>query len=170
MRSNKNFLIAALLVVIVAMSVGYAALAQQLTINGTSKVSASWDVSITGITAKSLTGASVANGYPTFTSTDATFDVSLDYPGASASFDIVVANNGTIDATLDNISGLIEANSDEPVYLTYAVTGISEGERLDAGETTTATVTVTWSADETAVPETAVTKTATIHLNYVQAD
>ena len=52
MKDRKNILIVALLIAIVAMSVGYAALAQQLTINGTANISASCDVKIKEITEK----------------------------------------------------------------------------------------------------------------------
>ena len=48
-KEKKNILIGALLVAIIAMAVGYAALAQQLTINGTAQVSSTWDVKFTSI-------------------------------------------------------------------------------------------------------------------------
>ncbi len=170
MKDRKNILIVALLIAIVAMSVGYAALAQQLTINGTANISASWDVKIKEITPKVLTGASVKEGSPTFNNTSASFDVDLEYPGASATFDVTVENAGTINATLDSISGLDAANSDTPTYITYSVSGVTEGDALRSGDTTTATVTVTWDPSQESVPETSVSKTATINLNYVQAE
>lgn len=170
MKDRKNIFIIALIAIVVVMSVGYAALAQQLTINGTANITASWDVRITGITSKNLVGATVSNGYPTYSVTDASFDVSLAYPGASATFDITVQNNGTIDAILDSITGVTEANTNDPVYISYTVSGITDGDRLNAGSAAqTLTVTVTWNAAETSVPAGTVTKAATIHLNYVQA-
>lgn len=41
---HKNALIGALLAVVFVMAVGYAAFAQQLTINGTAEISSSWDI------------------------------------------------------------------------------------------------------------------------------
>ena len=41
---NKNILIGTLLAVVFVMAVGYAAFAQQLTINGTATINSSWDV------------------------------------------------------------------------------------------------------------------------------
>ena len=49
-NKKKNFVIIALFVAIVAMGVGYAALTQVLTINGTASVGdAKWQVEITDI-------------------------------------------------------------------------------------------------------------------------
>lgn len=170
MRNKKNILIIALVAVLVTMSIAYAALAQQLSIRGTANISASWDVKITSITTGQLTGATVEEGYPTHTVTDASFNVALAYPGASATFNITVENNGTIDAVLDSITGVEEANSDNPTYIGYKVNEISTGDRLNAGAgPKTFTVTVTWDGAETTVPKDTVTKTATIHLNYVQS-
>jgi hypothetical protein len=170
MRDKKNLFIILLFALVVVMGVGYAALSQQLAINGTANISASWDVKITNITTKSLVGAIVEAGYPTHSVTDASFDVNLEYPSASATFDITVENTGTIDAVLDSITGVTEANANIPLYISYATTGISEGSSLNAGAgPQTLTVTVTWDAAETTVPAGIITKAATIHLNYVQA-
>ena len=46
---HKNALIGALLAVVFVMAVGYAAFAQQLTINGSASISSSWDVHIKDI-------------------------------------------------------------------------------------------------------------------------
>ena len=169
MKEKKNVLMIALLVAVVAMSVGYAALAQTLTINGTANISADWDVVITGIETVSTTGATLVDE-PTFDETSATFEVNLAYPGATATFDVTVENKGTIDAILDSITGVDTANALDPKYITYEVTGVAANDELDSGKTATATVTVTWAASEETVPEDTVSKTATITLNYVQAN
>lgn len=165
---SKNIIIGALLVAIVAMSVGYAALAQQLTINGTANIKGSWGVEFTKIDEGTLTGATTV-GVPSFTATSATFEVDLAYPGATATYDITIENKGNIDATLDSISGVDAANSNAPTEIQYTITGVAKNDTLAAGATTTAHVTVTWvSSDEgDTIPE-ETTKTATITLNYVQ--
>lgn len=170
MKNKKNIIIIVLVAVLITMSIAYAILSQQLIIRGTANISASWDVGISSITNKELVGATIEEGYPTYSVTDASFSVALEYPGASATFDVVVENNGTIDAVLDSITGVDDANNSEPKYINYAVTGISKGDRLNAGAgPTTVTVTVSWDSNETTVPEGTVTKTATINLNYIQA-
>lgn len=168
MEKKKNFVIGTLLVAIVLMSVGYAALAQVLTINGTANIDASWDVEITGITEGTLKGATTKT--ITSNATSATFNVDLAYPGATASYEVAIENKGSIDAVLESISGVDTANTALPTEVQYSVTGVKEGDELASGATTKAIVTVTWvaSADNSDTVPTQTSKTATINLNYVQ--
>lgn len=170
MKEKKNVLIIALLVAIIAMAVGYAALGETLTITGTGNINVEWDVQIESITAGTLTGATVTSAEKTGNTT-ASFDVDLAYPGASATFEVVAKNYGTINAAFDGFSDLTAKNAEAPDYITYTVTGITEGDVLSANEanTQTATITVTWDGEQTEVPEGEVSKTATITLDYVQA-
>ena len=48
-RKIKNILLLILLLVVLGMTIGYAALAQLLSINGTANITASWDIKITNI-------------------------------------------------------------------------------------------------------------------------
>ena len=168
MEKKKNFVIGTLLAAIVLMSVGYAALAQVLTINGTANIDANWDVEITGITEGTLTGATTVSTDSNATS--ATFNVNLAYPGATATYNVAIENKGSIDAVLESISGVDAANAALPSEIQYTVTGVQAGDELDASAKATAVVTVTWvaSADNTDTVPTTTSKTATISLNYVQ--
>lgn len=168
MEKKKNFVIGTLLVAIVLMSVGYAALAQVLTINGTANIDASWDVEITGITEGSLKGATTKT--ITSNATSATFNVDLAYPGATASYEVAIENKGSIDAVLESISGVDAVNAALPTEVQYTITGVKTGDELASGATTKAIVTVTWvsKADNSDTIPTTTSKTATINLNYVQ--
>ncbi len=168
MDKKKNFIIGTLLAAIVLMSVGYAALAQVLTINGTANIDANWDVEITGITEGTVTGATTKT--ITSNATSATFSVDLAYPGATATYEVDIENKGTINAILESITGVDSANSALPTEIQYSVTGVSEGDTLDSKATAKAIVTVTWvkSVDNTDTVPTQTSKTATINLNYVQ--
>lgn len=168
MKNKKNVFIAALLVAIVAMSVGYAALAQVISINGTANISANWDVEITSINETAATGATTQSINSDATS--ATFNVDLAYPGATATYEINIENKGTINAVLDSISGIDAANSAQPSEIQYTITGVNTGDTLDASDTAKALVTVTWinNNENTDTVPTTTTKTATITLNYVQ--
>ena len=170
MKDRKNILIVALLLALVAMSIGYAAIADTLNISGTANIAKNWDVKITDINTRVLTGANVKEGSPTFNNTSANFEVDLEYPGASASFDITVENAGRLNAILDSIEGIEEANLEGPDYIKYSITGVNEGDLLDSNDTTTATVTVTWDASDDTTEENMVSKTASINLNYIQAE
>lgn len=171
MEKKKNVLIAGLLAVIVFMSVGYAALAQVLTINGTANIDASWDVEITNIELLSSTDAADHAGTsPSYTATSATFNVDLQKPGAVAIYNVTVENKGSIDAELESILGLDTANAAAPAEIVYTVNEVAAGDVLAAGDTQTVQVKVEWTkkADNTDVIPTVKAKTATITLNYVQ--
>lgn len=171
--NKKNYIIIALFIAIVAMGVGYAALTQALVVNGTAGVGdAKWAVEITNIEESTMVGATT-NGELEYDATSATFSVNLAYPGASAIYDVTVANNGTIDAVLESITGVEAANSAAPTQIQYEVLGVTQGDELAAknGETVSthvAKVKVTWVADEASVPTGTTAKTATITLNYAQ--
>lgn len=165
MTKTKNVIIGALLVAIVAMSVGYAALAQQLDINAKSNITGTWDIEFTELSEGVLTGATT-KGTPTYTATSATFEVDLAYPGATATYDITVENKGNIDARLATITGLDVANAATPTEIQYTITGIEVGDSLNAGSSTTFHIAVTWN-DSDEIP-TVTSKTATITLNYEQ--
>lgn len=163
----RNKVLVAVFVVIGLASIAYAAYTQILTINGTGTTAGDWDVKVTSITQTSSTGVT-ENVAPSFTDTSATFDVDLAYPGASATYDVVVTNDGTIPAVLTSLDGVTTANAAAPLYITYDVTGVSNGTTLAAnGGTNTATVTVEWDPASAPVSS-GETKTATITLNYAQ--
>lgn len=163
----KNKIIVAAFVVVGLASIAYAAFAQILTINGTGTTTGDWDVKITSITQTSSTGVT-ENVAPSFTDTSATFDVDLAYPGATATYEVEVTNAGTIPAVLTSVDGVTTANAAAPTYITYDLTGVSNGTTLAAnGGTNTATITVDWDSASAPVSS-GETKTATITLNYAQ--
>ncbi len=106
---HKNALIGALLAVVFVMAVGYAAFAQQLTINGSAEITSRWDVHMKqeGATAtpNSTMGTAptgdvqVAGGGLT-----ATFNTELVSPGDTVTYVIPIENKGTIDARLSTIT------------------------------------------------------------------
>ncbi len=180
-RDYKPVLMFGLILAIVFMSVGYASLAQRLTINGTADIGdASWNVKIASITYDSTNSTVSADdstqGFnPAETvegagSTGAEFNVTLFEPGDTAVYTVIVENKGTINATLDSITDLTSVNAAQPSDITYTITpAANNATTLTPADTHTYTVTVTWSADATDIP--AVTsKSATIYLDYVQAN
>ena len=114
---HKNALIGALLAVVFVMAVGYAAFAQQLTINGTANITSNWDVhfnpaftgttqvdgvtpvyAVTGKLSDGTTSASTApTGSITYDSTNtvATLSASLTQPGDSITFTLRPTNYST---------------------------------------------------------------------------
>lgn len=167
MENKKNILIVALLIAVAAMAVGYAAMSQQLTVNGSANFEdVSWKISFVDIELTNAIGATEVSE-PSVIGTAASFDVKLEYPGAKATYKIKVKNEGTINAYLGSISGVEEANAALPTEIKYTVTGIAVNDTLNATAEKEFTVTVEW-VDSDSIP-TDNSKTATIYLNYLQA-
>lgn len=161
----KNRLILIAIIGVALASAAYAAFATNLSTNGTGTATGLWDVAITSISPASQDGASDRPGTPSFTSTSATFDVDLAYPGASSSYQVVIKNRGNIDAKLSSLTDLSPINAAVPTYLTYTLSGISVGDTLAPNATVTVTVTVSWTAGAGTA---GVSKSATINFNYIQ--
>lgn len=147
-------------------AVAYATFATTLTINGTGTATGNWDVKILSITATGQVGATDQVA-PSFTAASATFNVGLAYPGATSSYQVVIKNNGNINAKLSTITDLTAINAGAPTYLTYAITGVAVNDALAPAATTTATVTVTWASSASTNPSGA-SKAATINFGYIQ--
>lgn len=166
-KNSKNVVLLILLLVVVGMAVGYAALSQALVINGTANITAEWKILFTDVKEGKMDGAESKTS-PSYTSTTATFDVNLLYPGASAQYVVTVANQGSINAKLTGVDGIDAVNKAAPTDIIYSINA-KEDDPLASGSTKDYIVTVTWNADSTTIPETK-TKTATITLNYEQAE
>lgn len=191
-KEKKNILIGGLLVAIIAMAVGYAALAQQLTINGTAQVTSTWDVAITNIsdgTPSNSAGVTHTVTEPTAPSvtgkTTATFDVAFGTPGDTMEYDVTIANNGSLDAKLANITTAVVDAEGQTTTLTeanglnYEITidnkdldtaenSTLAGKTGDTTATSTVHVKVWWDAAATTIPD-VTTKKLTLTLEYVQA-
>ena len=168
MSTNKgrNVVIGALLAAVAIMAVGYAALAQTLTINGTASITSTWNVAITGISSGEATGTATNGSEPSFTGTSATFNVNLVKPGDKMVYEITVKNSGTLNAKLTGLTVTPEDPAESGIY--YKVTGVTPNvTTLDATQTNTVTVEVGWAAGDATVPEEK-TKSLTVNLTYTQ--
>lgn len=166
-KAGKNTVIGFLVVAILIMAAGYALLSSQLKITGTAEVTSSWNVVITAITEGTAIGTAKNRTPATSTGTTATFDVELQKPGDSMTYDITISNKGSLNAVLDSM--VITPGEGGSEAITYSVTGVTEGTRLDVDTTNTVTVKVEWDDSLSTMPE-VTTKTLTVTLNYVQQD
>lgn len=170
--TNKNsVIISCLVVAIIAMSVGYAALAEQLTINGTAGTgNASWAIAFQSITKNASLSTDGVNevSEPTASGTSATFNVTFDKPGTKIVYDVVVKNGGTIDAVYEGMSGVDEANEADPTEIQYKVEKTDSDVDLLHNETDTYRITIEWPSSSTTVNKTTTSKQATIHFDYAQ--
>ena len=179
MRKNSNKrLIAIAIVLLLAISIGYAALSTTLTINGTANIAAnSWLIYFTNVQVK--TGSSTATQAPTTSGTNTTtltWAVNLQTPGDYYEHNVDVKNDGTIDAMIGSLSNT-SLNTNQAKYLNYTVTyndgaAIEQYDKLDSNETVTLKVRVEYKTDLN--PEDLPTENTPVTLtyasNYVQAD
>ena len=161
--TQRNYIIAGLCMILVIMGVGYAAFSSQLKISGTSNITSNWNVKITNIQSKVVSGAPTDAQSPSYTDTTATFRTRLTSPGDTMQYDVTVSNEGDIDAKLDKIT-VPESNNSA---IGFEVSGIEEGSLLKAGNTAILTVTVKYN-NVTEQPED-LTADLKVTLDYSQA-
>ena len=140
-RTQRNYIIAGLCMILVIMGVGYAAFQSQLKISGTSNITSNWSVKITDIQSKVVNGTPANASAPTHTDTTATFRTTLTSPGDTMQYDVTVSNEGDIDAKLDKIT---VPESTNPA-IGFEVSGIEEGSLLEAKQTAILTVIVKYN-------------------------
>ena len=164
-RTNRNYIIAGLCMILVIMGVGYAAFATQLKINGTANIDSNWNVRITNIQSTVQSGSATNAVEPSYTDTTATFKTNLVSPGDSMKYDITVSNEGSIDAVLESI----DVNTNENEAIIFETSGIENGDKLEASQTDILTVIVSYNSSVTSQPENT-NSTITVTLNYKQDD
>ena len=162
-KTQRNYIIAGLCMILVIMGVGYAAFSSQLKISGTSNITSNWSVKITNIESEVVSGAPTDAETPGYTDTTATFKTRLTSPGDTMQYDVTVSNEGDIDAKLDKIT---VPESNNPA-IGFEVSGIREGALLEAGNTALLTVIVKYN-DVTEQPDD-LTADLEVTLDYSQA-
>lgn len=175
MKDNRKvlyYLVAiALVLSVVGISVGFAAMSTELKISGaTEVVPATWKIKFNNLKLQSKTGAAEVVKEPTIQSDThiGNYSVKLTKPGDVVVYTFDVVNSGTIDAELSSYtfaqpsivgtSTTAEADaqivSTNLVYkLTYADgSTIQQGDNLAKGETVSLKLTVGYDADATTLP------------------
>ena len=164
-RTNRNYIIAGLCMILVIMGVGYAAFSSQLKISGTSNIASNFLVKITDIQSTVQSGQASDAQTPTHDDTTATFKTNLVLPGDSMKYDITVENQGTMDAVLESI----EVNDGNNPAITFQTSGIENGDELQVSQSDILTVIVSYDSSVTSQPENT-NSTITVTLNYKQKD
>lgn len=150
------------------MSIGYALLATNLRITGTSNITSNFNVYIKSITTKALHNANTIKASVGSNKLTANFEVGLEAPGSYAEYEVVVANDSSFNIELKSIDGIYEANQKAPTTIEFSTDQITQGEVLDAGEEKTFIVRVDFDIDATSLPTQ--NKQLTLTLDYEQSD
>lgn len=176
MKKKNSYVIPLLLLLVVTISIGYAALSTTLNINGTSKITKqSWSVYFDTLTVTSgsvtpTTAATIDSG-----KTTVSYSVSLTKPGDFYEFSVVVKNAGTIPAKISAAPTLSGVSNAQDVYVNYTVkwsdnSTIAAGNTIAAGSTKTAKVRVEYDKNITAsqLPTADQTLNLKFSMNFVQ--
>ena len=141
---SEHFLIGTIVVsVFLMLGIGYALLSQTLQINGTANITSKWKILFTSAEEKEMNNATTQLKEIT-DDTTLTLNVELTQPGATATYDVVVANQGDLDAVLSKIEGVEETNSSDPLPIKVHLENIAEGDPLLKGDEKTFQVIVEW--------------------------
>lgn len=175
-KSGKKVVLSLLALLLLTITVGYAALSTTLNINGTSKINnATWDVHFANLEVTS--GSVSATKAATIDSaTEIDYNVELIKPGDFYEFTVDVTNTGTIDAKLGAAPILNGVSAEQDVYTNYTVTysdntAIHANDKLAAGATKKLKVRVEFDRENitnSQLPTEAQTLNLTFAMNYVQ--
>ena len=164
-RQKQRIIIGTLCAIIIGLTVGYAVLSQTLNIQGTGSIASDFNILFTDIQEGTMNDATTVNKQIT-DSTTAVFTIDLSKPGASGEYNITVENRGTIDAYVDSINGIDEANQTEPTDITFSIEGLKLYDSLPSKQEKTFKVKVNWDSSSTSIPNS--DKTLTLSINFVQ--
>ena len=172
-----------LFILLVSISMGYALLRTNLTINGTSKIKGNtWDIHFenlvvsTGSVELSTDDVAAAIGSNT---TEVSYTVTLNQPGDFYEFTVDVVNAGSIDGMVESVTSKLNdaVITTLPAYLDYSVSysdgvEILPNQYLKAGETETYKVRIEFKKDISSsdLPTSVQTLTLDFGVAYIQAD
>lgn len=163
-KSKKNYAIIALVVVLLALAIGYAAFSANLTIDGTA-TGGKWDVKFTKAEMNDTT-----HGTATFTDDTVTVNATLGFPGDGCTVTATITNNGGVPAKLTAFKLYAEdgtseySNTDIEVSIPTIATDGSE--KLAAGESCPVTIAIKWK--DTSTIKTGVSAKFKVKFTYAQ--
>ena len=160
---NKKIILIILCITALFMAIGYAVFATNLRINGSVGISGKWLVHFTSIKTETVTGGASNNTAPTASGTVATMDANLDLPGDSITYTLTLANDGNVNAIIDNIDAKAEGSN----AIVFSIDGIKKGDKLAIGDSKTITIKIEYDENFTSQPE-ETTKLLTVNINCVQ--
>ena len=132
-RRQRRVVIYGLIGILLLMTAAYAAFSQRIDIKGSTKVTSNWDVKITNVTNGTPSGGAEnskdTNGNtisPTWDKLSASVSADLYEAGDAMEYIVTITNNGSIDATLDDVA--LTPSNNSAVIITYS--GYAKGQKL----------------------------------------
>ena len=179
MNKKKRKKISAL-ILLLAITIGYALLSTTLKINGIANIkSNTWDIHFENVVAN--TESTVTAELPSITdnATKVSYEVELSLPGDFYEFTVDAVNDGSINGIIEKIDhkvyesdGITEATL--PEYIKYSIvydgtiTAPQEGDILEAGESKTYRVRIEFDSEATTLPSADLTYVIVDEVKYTQ--
>lgn len=167
-NKKRNYVIVVLVILLLALAVGYAAFSDELNIAGTANAKGTFDMEFSSATIDTTTakGIDTTGSSATISQDKNTVTVvvkDLAYPGAGTNVTVVAKNAGTVPAKLNGLT--FTGIEDSDIKVTFPE-GLATGEVIQPGATCTITFSVKW--DKTSTLSTEKTLNFTAKLDYVQ--
>lgn len=167
-KKSKNVLLLVVLIAIIGIAVGYAALSQSLVLKGTATVkgASEWSVHFKDGKVERTSDVGVSDETIVIDTTDGltgTFGATLE-PGASVSYRVTVINDGSIGAVYQNYE-VTDTNTTD--YVTCEVSKATDGDVLAINGTHDFLVTLSCKEMDN-LPADEVTESFTVTFNYSQ--
>ena len=178
-KSKKNYVAIVLVVLLVAMAVGYAAFSGSISVSGTANASGKWDVKFTqaDITQSIVTGTTTNTATVQGEGESIDVSVNLATPGDGATITAKIANKGDYDAKLTGFTVTGDGFEDQGagVWKNGAILVKVPEVETDGSDvisatsgTKTFTFTVEWDSTVTELEGDTETANFTITFNYEQ--
>ena len=161
-RKRRSMVMMGLLCLLLIMTIGYSAFSTKLDIKGSSMVTSKWDIEITDLVVKNITGnvEDISHSYDALT---ANMEANFYMPGDTITYEITVSNLGTLDAVLDSI----KMNMAKQDVIEFKVDGITSKEELKKGTSVKFDLIMKYNENITAQPE-VTSIDFSMNLNYLQ--
>lgn len=133
-KNKRKNTVMVLLILLLGITVGFAALATTLKINGTTSIGKNtWSIYWDNVNViHGSTTPQIVNGDDSSINTKVIWSTSLASPGDYFEFNVDAVNNGTVDAMITDIISTVTDGSDEvtlPSYVKYTVT-YADGKKI----------------------------------------
>lgn len=158
---KKNYALVILFVLLIGISVGYAAFAQQLTINGTANANGNFKLAFTKAIIDPNVGAEGSTTSISATGDNLSINMELQHPGAGAVVTATITNTGSIAAKLNDIN--FTGTEDEDILVSFDHSQLADV--IEPNKSKDILITVKWADNSKEAKK--VNFTAT--LDYVQS-
>ena len=142
---KKNYALVILFVLLIGISVGYAAFAQVLTINGTANANGNFKLAFTNAVIDPNVGAEKSTAVISATGDSLSINMDLEYPGAGAVVTATITNTGSIAAKLKNVE--FSRTEDPNISISFDKAVVDEV--IKPGEKKDVLITVKWNENST---------------------